>query len=792
MKADNIYKILVSLIILTFFSCLLIPLHAQTFDTKGTDFLLTFLPNYHLGEADSVYIFVSIEKATNLRLTFSRVGKPDEIISATLPKADSMYKFAFPYYLYELGNGSAGSNGVDNEEKPAKVSARISADNEINVYGLSLATRSSDAFMVLPTDVLNKEYYILAYRADSVKDEYYTPSQFAIVANEDDTKILITPAAKTKLNRAAGIPFAVTLNRGESYLVSSSHSGGTLDDLSGTYLSGDKPFAVFAGQQRVAVPAEMRDYFLKSDDNINPSLDFICSQIPPVATWGKNAFVIPFPEVANLLEADKFHDKYRVLSASDGNVVDVNGYKHMLNRGEWFEDNILNSPLNINASAPILVAQYKRSSCANISDALFLIIPPKEQFITSATLMNMDRKNAGNSTFARQYIFTVCPDSALNSCKIDGKMLTAASFVKIPQSGYSYLISDVQSGTHSFSSNAKCGLYVVGYGTAISYGYLGGMMMGIINDNTGNSDTIPYVTEKSSGCFNRIYSVSHEIPSNNISVIKERTNNVTVNISQDIYGSGATILSIALEDNSRDGFYAVKLIDAADNFRILSDTIQGNTLSAYFDSDPGNPDTVQIGGQKCSEFILKNSGILPWHIEGGLCFRKGINFSIPLSQFPMTIPPLDSQSVTFCAFPLECPEQEEILFDTLDLNFGCSETHLPVSVIPQKIMEYGNSKCGLPLTLTISSIADSLVFDEIKINSIRKTAALIYGLPYAGNFDISIFDISGNYLGNIYKGSGKAGFYEFDYDYSDLPDGLCFVRISHPAGIITRKMLIVK
>lgn len=736
-------------------------LPAQNMDTKGTDFILTFMPNYHTGDDDSVYIFVSIEEATNMTITFSHPGQSDLVITKNLTNTNTMYEFAFPYSGYELGNGFSGSD-VNYEETPTKLSARITSDKEINVYGLSTATRSSDAFLVLPTDVLNNEYYVLAYYSD-YNDDAFTPSQFAVAAVEDNTQIQITPTVNTENGHTAGTAFTVNLNKGECYLVSSSEAAGSGKDLSGTYITGSKPFALFAGQQRTALPHEASS---------SGSHEFICSQIPPIASWGKNAFVIPFPQPSNISTAYK--DRYRVLSASDNNIIDVNGTKRTLNKGEWFEDDIATTALNISSTEPMLVAQYKRSSMSgssgtstSISDPLFLVIPPKEQFIESAILMNMDRLTDYESTFPYQYIFVVAPDSMLTTCKIDNKSLSASAFTSIKNSGYSYTVYTSSVGIHTFASDAKCGLYVVGYGHTISYGYVGGMMVKNIND------TIPAKITAEKSCYTETCTVSDEMGESeglkSITVIQNETDNVQVNIPTNISGIEKITFTASLIDRSRDGYFAVEVIDMHNNTSTYRDTLSGNSMTLVYNDGIDNAfDSTTIGTRKCGSFKIKNNGTQTQTLDGNVFFRIGKYFSLPASQFPITLAPGEAKEIIFCTLPTVYDKLNPVCYDTLDIDLGCNSGVLPVSVIPQKISGEGTAKCGVPVSISVTSVADALIFESPTITAQSHVISFVFGVPSDGLTTIDLFDASGNIIAEIFNKTLKSGFYNFDYNYSNL------------------------
>lgn len=182
----------------------------EEFDTKGTDFWLAYLPNYHnnyndpvpsVRKGDSLYIFIVAEKPTIGVIEYTnRDGKTfSNNFQINDPKV--IYTFKVSYWDFEVfgynlsGNLVSSSNPKNQSEKVGKNSFHIMTDNEVTVYAHSQAVTTSDAFLVLPTDVLGTEYLILTYKSD--RD---TPSQFLIVASEDNTRVEINPSKPTRNN----------------------------------------------------------------------------------------------------------------------------------------------------------------------------------------------------------------------------------------------------------------------------------------------------------------------------------------------------------------------------------------------------------------------------------------------------------------------------------------------------------------------------------------------------------------------------------------------------------------
>ena len=454
------------------------------FDSKGTDFWLTFLPNYHnykysgdpsLKYGDSLYIFITSDEPTSGKITYTDQSLNTRVQNFTITNPNVIYIFKVSYFFYELlgFNDSSNSFERNQNEVVAKQSFHIESEKEITVYAHSQAVMTSDAFLVLPTDVLGNDYFALTYNSDGSTDFNNvslssTPSQFAVVATEDETEVQITPSAPTYSNNLN--PQNVRLSKGDVYLVQAKITSNNLNgDLTGSQIKSNKPIAVFAGQQRATVPIKVF--------NENASRDFLVSQIPPVKTWGKNAFLVPYFQEPNT--TTRGDDLYRILAAYENTEVFINDVKiGELDRGGFFQGE-LTEPAKVTSNNPILVAQFKKTAGdggnQNLSDPFMMMIPPVEQFMKSYRFINIQAWEEGNIVYRNQYLTLISPNTSTNNITLDGTNINTSVFRPIPSSNYSYANIKVSDGIHNISAKEEVGIYIYGYGYANSYGYVGGM-----------------------------------------------------------------------------------------------------------------------------------------------------------------------------------------------------------------------------------------------------------------------------------------------------------------------------
>ena len=593
----------------------------ENFDSKGKDFWLTFLPNYHNNKfssqtkrkfGDSLYIFITSEKPTRGKIDYTDNKNQSLTHNFTITNPAEVYTFKVSFYDIELvGQNDSGNEDLftDQSQTVVKQSFHITSDDDITVYALNQAVTTSDAFLVLPTDVLGKNYFIMAYNSDGsnfLQQLSWTPSQFGIVAIEDNTEIQIIPSSPT--HKSQMNVQNVKLNRGETYFVQSLITeNNPHNDLTGTEIISSNPIAVFSGHQRAKIP-----YDLVGESF---SRDCLIEQLPPVKVWGKNALLVPYAQPSQITLQG--NDLFRILAAYDSTQIFLNGgFITTLNRGEFYEGELRNSA-SLTASNPVLVAQFKKTSAVTpeykISDPFMMIIPPKEQFLKSCRVINnqafelaADNVNY-EKVYLEQYIIIVSPDNYLQTVKLDNQPVPANAFVPISGSGYSYANIRVEDGVHTIDADEPVGVYVYGYGYAVSYGYIGGMGF------KPNEYQPPEITAEY-GCY-KVKGVASAYTGNDSGLgqlISDNEDNVTVTIENFKPYKKNVAFSAELRDYRYDGYFKLTAVDSTGLSSTKEFFIPGFTISII-----GNErtDTLRVfqfnmkkGETVCFTVPIKNYG----------------------------------------------------------------------------------------------------------------------------------------------------------------------------------------
>lgn len=600
-------------------------LFSNEIDTRGREFYLTFLPNFHnsvfFGEGaqllDSLYIYVSADNPTNGTISYNRPdGRPTQV-SFAITNPDEIYTFGIPYEGIELEGINnvefIDQSGPTDNEVITEKSFFIQTDDDVTVYAHQQAITSSESMTVLPADALGTEYYIMNYNSDVTWNPFTgpstnsTPSQFAVVARENNTRVTINPSVATARNGTA--IQEITLNEGEVYLVQSRLTPDNPGlDLTGSKVTSDKPIAIFTGHQRAMLPINSNGV----------SRDMLLEQLPPVSTWGNTAIATPFavPSVINTNESDFV----RIMSGSDNNNITVSGFPFdVLDEGEFIQLP-LNEAFIIQGTGPIMVLQYKKSSLADNSqadtfgDPLMLYLPPAQQFGNYSKSINIQASEPINSldrVYTEHYITVISRTNDIANIKLDGNFLNPANFTNIPNSIWSYSNIRVSEGNHILESTTPFGTNIYGYGRANSYGYFGGMNLKIIDNK------LPEILS-SEDCFvvqgTVTDSTSIDSKLNIVEVSPNSDQNVNVEIDQFTPYAPVVNFNAELIDIYQDGEFELFAQDSAGGESRILYEIPGYTVDITAQDKNLNVE-YRASQEFCRTYTLTNYGKFPQRVD---------------------------------------------------------------------------------------------------------------------------------------------------------------------------------
>ncbi|MCA9242812.1 MAG: DUF11 domain-containing protein [Phycisphaerales bacterium] len=422
-------------------------LFAQSIDNKGIEFITSFMPNFftpqielHLTGEQHTMVTVTYP-VRNPTFTTTVAVNPGQVTIVALP-----YQASSVWPLGIVANNAVRAVSLDGKE--------------FIVYQINRVSTTSDAALGLPINALNTEYIISGYYSTLTRSDR---GQFTVVAVADDTDVTITPKqelAGPGAGYPAGLPFMITLDRGEGFLAQSKVNG-LPGDLTGSIVSSSRPVAVSNGNKCANVPADVY------------ACDHVFETAHPTATWGHDIFVANLPLRPN-------GSFYRVVGSVNGTPVTMDGAAlGMVNRGAYLEVGPLTGIHVFSATNPIFVTQYMTGqdfTGAEFGDPAMGNAVPAEQYLNAYTFSTV-----GGNQFDHNFLTLFAMNADIGQVLLDGVAIPAASFAPVPGSNFSAVVLPLGQGTHETFSPNPHGITVEGYDDFDSYIYPGGALFRVIS-----------------------------------------------------------------------------------------------------------------------------------------------------------------------------------------------------------------------------------------------------------------------------------------------------------------------
>ncbi len=408
-------------------------------------------------------VTVTVRGRTATQVTNYVVPAGSVIPSNYMPKAG-----ALDCRLYDVPPtfGGNGGEGIFN------MSIHIESNVPIVAYAHTFGSTSSGATMLMPVETYGYGYISLNSR------QTYAANCFSwayVVASHDNTVVEIIPSVTTRLNKLPGVPFTVTLNKGQIYQIIGGPEGATTkSEVSGTKFksianaAGDcYPIAVFSGSSRTSNPISCGS---GGGDNDN-------QQLFPTQAWGKRYLTAP---TSRSTAANQFQtNSYKILVKDPTTVVRRNGVvipagTLQQNSFYFFESNTADV---IDADKPVMVAQYMTGGgCmgGGVGDPEMIYISPVEQGIKRIGFYRNTRE-----AIQVNYLTLIIPNNGLPSLRIDGSAVFDHSYPHPQAAGYTIVVkrwTSAQAQAIAYSDSAFTAI-TYGLGSVESYGYNAGTLI---------------------------------------------------------------------------------------------------------------------------------------------------------------------------------------------------------------------------------------------------------------------------------------------------------------------------
>lgn len=406
----------------------------STNPTVGKDFWMSFMDNKSNNDpSHELRIFISGSSSTSGTISIPLLNWTTNFNVTT----GNTSTITIPILLGENINSEViDSKGI-----------HIESLDTISVFAINFKEYSSDATKILPMQSLGTDYIINGYSGSGDKK-----SEFLIVATTDDTEIEITPSVLTLGGHAAGIPYLINLNEGETYQVK---ANSITADLSGTRVkatpqSGDcRAFAVFGGAGCANIPTNCL------------YCDHVFDQHFPIGSWGNEYLIPPFLGPTSYT--------YRILASENATSVNIDNAPAInLNAGQFIEFNNVTGAKYVLADKAISVIQYMQGvQCSTIGDPAMVFLNANDQKIRNVTFSTV-----ASNVIVNHIVNVVVETSDIGTVVLDGLAIPGSSFSNFPtQTQYSFAQVPISQGSHTLAAPNGFSGYVYGYGAAESYAY---------------------------------------------------------------------------------------------------------------------------------------------------------------------------------------------------------------------------------------------------------------------------------------------------------------------------------
>ncbi len=240
--------------------------------------------------------------------------------------------------------------------------------------------------------------------------------------------------------------------------------------------------------------------------------------------------------------------------------------------------------------------------------------------------------------------------------------------------------------------------------------------------------------------------------------------------------------------------------------RIYSDAgCEGFTDTVDVDFDPSDLDIVEISlsgetifdstrlnQNTCRYFRIRNNDASPFVLTEAKLSRN-VEFSVPQSQLPLTIPGGGERDLVVCFSPSAVRDHR----DTLSIESRCFDIELALKCVGAPGIYSSENRCGADVSIVTDSLVRGGLFNlsPARPNPAQNTVSALFAIEASENdiknIKASVFGIYGNTSPVVsIKEIRRRTIFDDDYlifeavaDLSELPAGFYVLRVVSPVGI---------
>ena len=430
---------------------------------RGCEFWAADLDNIEGGQGEGVGVVVSIPAdVEDADVTITDVATGDVVGEATVAAG------ALKVFLLPSTSGQDGSKkSISSFRIVTTAPATVHQFNPLNASGVF----TQDASLLLPGPTLGTTYSVMSW--PHREDDEFTLRGFASVIGtaEGFTQVVVKARADVMGGGpGSGVPAmgegdvkTFQLQQGEVLNLETAGPHGA--DLTGTWITADKPIAVFGGHECGNVPLGVT------------ACDHLEQQLLPTTAWGVSSKVIAVPFAKR---SDGQQDVWRIVGGAPDVKVTTDppqpGYASFTLHQGTSVTFASAEAFVITATGPALVGHFLSGSAhpgfetacghTGLGDPAFTLGVPVQQFLRRYTVLSPAGYSHGFIDITAKLGTTV---------ELDGQPITEPLTAVDADWGFARVA--VEPGVHKIESLSKIGVTVYGYDCDVSYAYPGGLTL---------------------------------------------------------------------------------------------------------------------------------------------------------------------------------------------------------------------------------------------------------------------------------------------------------------------------
>lgn len=333
---------------------------------------------------------------------------------------------------------------------------------------------AGDATQLFPDDALDTNYMVAEWgvRDDSVSNvgnNHFEPNhcEILVTAALDNTVVTITPSVLTMLKQPKNVPFTVTLNAGECYIVKADTFGIPIrSSLANSTVVSSKPVSVIVGTTCAYVPLTVE------------SCNEIMDEIVGKRHWSNHFYIAPLgnADTSGDVRAMLTSDQPFSFSVSGGNGL-APGRIELAFKGA--AEIITSVPVELHELAEGSAISYSGNSDPTLVTVL-------DSTLWADTLLWNAPYFAGSPYPFVHWASIIYPTTAFSAIRLDNQPLSSltGSGAKIAGSNISTFLTSIPDGVHILTSPVPIFAIAAGFQSADAYTFLPGTVATRIPLNT--------------------------------------------------------------------------------------------------------------------------------------------------------------------------------------------------------------------------------------------------------------------------------------------------------------------